>query len=482
MGIIVKQTFFNLFSIGIGFLVGALNILFLYPIFLGDTRQGLVAGLLAVSNLVQPFLSMGLQHALIKFFSTFTDPREKDAFLWFVILAPLLLIALLGGVYFLYPEGLTALILGETNSTVSYLTFIVLIAISTAYFEIFNSWLRVHLKSVFANFLKELYPRLLISILIGGFALGVYSFQTFMYALVAGYYFRLVLVIGYSLWMHRPSWQGYLPSKIKAVLRYSVLIFLSGAAASFILDIDKAMLLSFSKEEVAYYTVAIYIAAVIEAPGRALYQIISPILARSLHENDTLTVTDLLKKSSSNLLMVSGAFFLLISLNLTDFYQLLDPKYQAAIGVVQLVSLGKLYSMSLGCLNQIISNSDFYSYVLVFSIFSAVLAVILNMYCIPRYGLMGAAYATLAVLLCINTLKVGLLQWKMQIHPFSSNTLKILLSIGVVLGVFRWIELPFVPWVNIGLQSALIGISYLGLLYSMGSLQPVVAYLRNRKA
>ena len=68
MGVIAKQSFFNLFSIGIGFLVGALNVLLLYPIYLGDKRQGLVVGLLAVSNLVQPFLSLGLQHALIKYY------------------------------------------------------------------------------------------------------------------------------------------------------------------------------------------------------------------------------------------------------------------------------------------------------------------------------------------------------------------------------------------------------------------------------
>ena len=71
MGIIAKQSFYNLFSIGIGFLVGALNVLFLYPIYMGDSRQGLVVGLLAVSNLMQPFLSLGLQHALIKFFLKF---------------------------------------------------------------------------------------------------------------------------------------------------------------------------------------------------------------------------------------------------------------------------------------------------------------------------------------------------------------------------------------------------------------------------
>ncbi len=150
---------------------------------------------------------------------------------------------------------------------------------------------------------------------------------------------------------------------------HSGLIFLAGAAASFILDIDKSMLLSFSREDVAYYSVAVYIAAVIEAPGRALFQILSPVVAQALHVNNKERIRQLLKKSSTNLLLISGGIFLLINLNLNDFYQLIAPEYQVAFLVVQLISFGKLYSMSMGCLNQIISNSQYYHHVLFLACF-----------------------------------------------------------------------------------------------------------------
>lgn len=477
MGIIAKQSFYNLFSIGIGFLVGALNVLFLYPIYMGDSRQGLVVGLLAVSNLMQPFLSLGLQHALIKFFSSFTDTRSRDNFLWFMVLAPLALIALLLVVYFVNPDFIAGLLPISLIADFPYLEFVILITIATAYFEIFNSWLRVHLKSVFANFLKELYPRLLIGVMIIGFSLQWYDFSHFMYYLVGGYYLRLLLVIGSCLWVYRPVWHWQFPPQLTAILRYSGLIFLSGAAASFILDIDKAMLLSFSKEDVAYYSVAVYIAAVIEAPGRALFQIISPVVAEALNANQTERIQKLLKKSSTNLLLISGAFFLLINLNLNDFYQLIAPEYRAAFVVVQLVSMGKLYSMSMGCLNQIISNSRFYEYVLIFSIFSAILAVLLNIYFIPRYGLLGAAYATLIVIVVINSLKITLIAVKMQLHPFSRDTLKILGCIGLLFMIFYWVVLPFQPIVNILVKSACIGIIYTGMLYITGSLKEITSYL-----
>ena len=42
MGIVVRQSFLNLISIGIAFFIGAVNTLYLYPTFLGSKFQGLV--------------------------------------------------------------------------------------------------------------------------------------------------------------------------------------------------------------------------------------------------------------------------------------------------------------------------------------------------------------------------------------------------------------------------------------------------------
>ena len=56
MGIVVRQSFLNLITIGVAFLIGAINTLYLYPTFLGSKFQGLVIALLAISNLIQPFI------------------------------------------------------------------------------------------------------------------------------------------------------------------------------------------------------------------------------------------------------------------------------------------------------------------------------------------------------------------------------------------------------------------------------------------
>jgi O-antigen/teichoic acid export membrane protein len=176
-----------------------------------------------------------------------------------------------------------------------------------------------------------------------------------------------------------------------------------------------------------------------------------------LNENDSARLERLLKKSSINLMIVSTVLFLLINLNLNDFYQLINQEgYSSAIGVVIIVSFGKLFSMSMGCLNNIISNSKYYSYVFWFSVSSAVLAVILNFYFIQSYGIIGAAFATLAVLLFINTSKIILVHYLFKIHPYSLKTLGVVGSGALIYVITSLMPSIWNPWISISLRSLMI--------------------------
>jgi O-antigen/teichoic acid export membrane protein len=458
MGIVAKQSIYNLISICFAFLIGGANMLFLYPSFPGKEFQGLIVALLANSNLVQPFISFGVQHTLIKFFSDSKEKEERDRLMWFVLLFPLIIMLFLAPIYFNYDIEILRFLSNNNEGVERFPFLIIAIAISTAYFEIFFSWLRVNLKSVFGNFLKEVYPRMLTFILLISFAFQILNLDQFINFLIGGYYLRLLIVMVYSFYVYTPSFQLKLPKKYIPMLRYSSLIFLSGAAASFILDIDKSMIYSLTSDvNVAFYAVAIYIAAVIEAPGRAMFQITSPLVAEALNSKNKVRLESLLKKSSINLMIVSGLLFLIINLNLEDFYNIINQQgYESAIGVVVIVSLGKLFSMSMGCLNNIISNSKHYSYVFWFSISSAILAVFLNYIFIKEDGILGAAFATLIVIIFINSCKILLVNYLFKIHPYSSKTLSVLLIISLIYILIYSLPSIFNPWLSILLRSLLI--------------------------
>jgi len=432
--------------------------LFLYPKYPVKEFQGLIVALLANSNLIQPFISFGFQHTLIKYFSDCKTDVERDRLLWFAILFPILILAFILPLYGFYNEEIFEFLSNGNKSVLRFPILILSVAVATAYFEIFFSWLRVHLKSVFGNFLKEVYPRMLTLILLVLYAIEFIDLDQFIVYLIAGYYLRLLIIITYCFKVHTPSFQCKLPDGWQSMLRYSSLIFLSGAAASFILDIDKSMIYSLSTDEnVAFYAVALYIAAVIEAPGRAMFQITSPLVAKALNENNEVRLVFLLKKSSLNLMIVCALVFLMINLNLSDFYLIINQEgYASAANVVIIVSLGKFFSISMGCLNNIISNSKYYFYIFWFSISSAILAVILNYIFIQSHGIIGAAIATLIVIVFINLCKIILVAVLFKIHPYSKKSIEIFMSTLVIYGLIYWIPTLLNPILSITARSILI--------------------------
>ena len=462
MGIVVRQSFLNLISIGIAFLIGAVNTLYLYPTFLGSKLQGLIIALLAISNLLQPFISFGTQHAVIRYYSKYNKKTDKDGLLTLSIIIPLIIVILFVPIFFTYYDQIRLYLFQSDQSLSKYAYVILFIAVSTSFFEVFYSWLRVKLKSVFGNFLKELYPRLLIAFLLISYSYGIINFENFVLFLIYGYYLRLLIVIIYSFYINKPRISFAFKSDFKEVFKYCLLIFLSGAASSIILDIDKSMLSSIlTVENVAYYSVAVFIAAVIEIPGRAMFQILSPVVADAINKNHFKKLEGLLKKSSTNLVLVASLFFLLINLNLNDFYEMLNQDgYSIGIPIVIIVSFGKLYSMSIGCINNIISNSKYYYYTFWFSLFSSILAVVLNIYLITEYGIVGAAYATLIVLIIMNSLKLYLIKVKFNIHPYSRDTVKIIVLSILGFVIFSNLKLDFDPVLNIIVKSSLVLILY----------------------
>ena len=92
---------------------------------------------------------------------------------------------------------------------------------------------------------------------------------------------------GSEVSLYFPKITFSLPKNIGSILTYSFYIFLAGSAASILIDIDKFMIPQ--KEAIsqtAFYAVAVFIATVVEIPGRAMFQIVNPLVAKALNENN----------------------------------------------------------------------------------------------------------------------------------------------------------------------------------------------------
>ena len=305
MGVVIKQTSRNIFTISIALVIGAVNTLYFYPEFLKDKYYGLVVFLLATSNLLQPLMSLGAQHTIIKFYSSFNDKKSKDVFLSSIVFIPLIIIVPTSFLVVQIHDVIGDFLSMQNPIIESYVWVIFLVSFATSYFEVFYAWSRVQLKSVFGNALKEIYPRISVFVLLVLVSTDLIEKENFVWWLTGLYFIRLLIMIVYSLSLYRPKFSFNLPQNFKEIISYSVYILLAGSAASLLIDIDKYMIPQ--KEAIsqtAYYAVAVFIATVVEIPGRAMFQILNPMVAKAINSNDFDNLNDLYQKSSSNLLII----------------------------------------------------------------------------------------------------------------------------------------------------------------------------------
>lgn len=468
MGIVLKQSFKNTIVIFAAFAIGGVNALFLYTRFLTDEYYGLVVYLLSTANLLMPLTAFGVHYSIVKFYSSYASKKEKDKFLSASLLLPLCIALPFGFIGALFYEQI-GIYISQKNEIFKDFTWVIYaVAIATAYFEVFYAWAKVHMQSVFGNILKELFSRVVALVLLLLVYAEIIDQTEFVYCLTGAYFLRTFIMMSYAFSLYRPTFTFQLPENYTAVFKYAFYIILAGSAGAILLDIDKVMLPQKEViEVVAYYAVAVYIASVIEAPGRAMAQIVQPLTAKALNENNTAEIASLYKRTSINLVLICGLFFLLVNLNIDQLYLLIDDKYAGGVYVVFMISLAKLYTLFLGNNGAIISNSKYYKILLPYAVVMAVSVYFLNDWLIDVYGMNGAALSTLVVILIFNTLKLWYVKKKFNILPFTNKTGLLFLIIAGFYGVFYFWNFSFHPVVNIVLKSALITIAYLWFVWKM---------------
>ncbi len=471
MGIVFKQSLKNTLILFLGFGIGGINVLFLYTHFLDAAYFGLITFLLSSANLLMPLMVFGMQHTVVKFYSAYSSREERDDFLITALVLPVLVIvpfALIGTAFY---NQIAAYLSRENIIIEKYTYLIFLLAVFMGYFEVFYSWSRVHMRSVYGNFIKEVFARISVTFLLATVHFGWLSSEQFVYAVVVVYAIRVLLMQWYALQLYKPRWKGFrLPGNLTEILHFSMYIILAGSAGTILLEIDKFMIPQLKEiSQVAYYSVGVYIASVIAIPSRAMQQIINPITAKELNDNNTLEVGRLYRKSSLNLFAVGGLFFLLINVNIRELYDLIDkPEYNVGIYIVLIVSLAELIKLSLGNNGAILTNSKYYRVLFYYAIGMAASVVVLNRLLIDLLGISGAALATLAVVAVFSLLKLYYVYVKMGMQPYTRDTARLFLLIGSLFAAFYFLALPVHPLLAIGLKSLLVTAIFVFVMLKMG--------------
>ena len=466
MGLVASQSIKNLISTYLGFFIGAINTLFLYTKFLSAEYYGMVGYMLSLANVVMPLMAFGVHNTIVKFYSSFKTRTSLNSFLTLMLILPLLLVIPVTVIGYFFYESIGEFLSKENPIIKGYLWHTLIIAIALAYFEVFFAWSKVQMQTVFGNFMKEVFHRVGVMVLLFVLHFNLITMEQFMLSLVIMYILRMVIMKIYAFSIQLPVFTFKRINNVSSILKYSFLIIIAGSIATVLLDVDKVMLGHYLPiEEIAYYNVAIFIAMVIAVPQRAMHQILLPLTAKFINDKNYEGLEDISKRSSLTLFIVSGFIFLLIIANIKQLYLIIPSEFSNALFVVFIISLAKLYDALLGSNNAILFNSDYYRMVLFFGVLLVFLIVVLNIVFIPVYGINGAALATFLAMFIYNSVKLFFVYKKFKFLPFTVHIVKTALIILVGTALFYFWDFNFHPILNIALKSILIGVIYLWIIH-----------------
>jgi O-antigen/teichoic acid export membrane protein len=441
MGTIQKQSVNSSLFILLGFIIGAINILVLFPGFFTQSEIGLTRAMIDISLTLSVLCTLGSIPVIYKFFpfyNDYTGPDNNDLPMITAIVSTIgFTITCLVG-YF--ARDFIIRKLGKSPEFASFFytvypyTFFLLLFI---WLEAFSWCLK---KTALPNFLRETAIRIITTILIILYALKIIDLKLFInlfsliYLLPA--LFLLITLIQSGKWKFNLIPLSSVTKRLRKRM-FTFGMFLFGAQFLNVLARTNDTFLVIGLRglaETGIFSIALYVSAAMEIPQRSITSISIPILAEAWKNKDMRRISSIYSKSISNLLVIALGMFGLIWLNihnLVNFLNHLASKgsgdYQIISSLVFVMGLSKVLDLSTGVNGQIIGTSNYWRFDFYTNVFYTVLSIPLNFVLIKYFGLMGLAYSNLIALSLYNVSRYIFLFKKFGMQPYQLKHLAVLL-------------------------------------------------------
>lgn len=463
MGIVIKQGLKASIASYLGVLVGAFNNLYLFPKVIGAEGIGIINVISAAASLFLPVLQLGFTTSLVKFFPVFKDKPYAGTFVTYAFLIPLLAL-LCFVVSWPFTQDLFGLIFEKNAGAIfNNIQWVLPLTGILVFFGLFESLAKANFKIVFPTVIRNLIWRISMMAGVGLIATGYLGYPDLVPVLVYSWLICFIVITLYILpqGIFKIQWKKamFKLPEVRDFNSFSGYVILLSLGGVLIQRIDQLMVASYLGENaVGAFSTAMYFATLIEIPKRSVMGIISPILVDSFKNHDIQKVDELYKKSSLNLLIIGGVLFAGVWINVWDVYEII-PRKSEFIGGVYVVfyyCLARVIDMGMGCNSEIIVYSKYYRSNVPMQIALIAIVSITNVIFIPMYGITGAAIATCVSVFVYNVIRLIYLYVKMDIQPFTKQTIKLLGLFFLALIFGPLLSLEFHPIINITVRSMIV--------------------------
>jgi O-antigen/teichoic acid export membrane protein len=457
----------------IGVVLGYINVLWLYPHALDATELGTFRTIQDLGLLFVPFAQLGVGHGITRFFPKLED--NQSAFLSYSLVFSLLGFAAVSLIFFGFQEQLVGLFATNSPEVINFLGVVLLVTLFALLSSVLDAYSRSYLKIAIPTFFREVFLRLLTAMLVGIYLLRWISFEQVMQGLVVVYGLALSGVLTYLIWLGKIrldfNWNHFPQGFRSSFIRFSLVTFLATAASTLIMKIDSIMVSSMvSLEANAIYSIAFYMALVVELPRRAISQVAMPVIADHFAKDQIQAINGLYRQISNRQLYICLLLFALIWCNIDSIYHFVPNReiYQAGKWVVFYIALGKIFDVAFSVNSEILVFSKYYRFNLVLTIAMSILIIAVNYWLIPIFGIEGAAIGSAAVMLSFNLVKYLFLKLRLHLDPFSRETGKILLVGAAAFSAMFVVTEAIPPLLLIVIKSILAMALFIGASWLLG--------------
>ncbi len=471
MGIVSKTGFKFSIILYIGIGLGYINTVLIFPNILTEEEFGLTRILFAAGALIAQITQLGTGNILVRFHPYLKDDTKNTtlslglglSFLGVIISSLVLL---------LFKDQLTSYYSQNSPLFSEFFYLLLPVVISLIAYNLFDAYLRVHLKNSVSAFLSNVALRIIWLVVVVLYSFKLFDATTFLWVYVGGQISISSIAFLYTLSLEKLN-LGFSFSKekvqtLKKMARYGIVTILSGISLLLINRIDIVMVGSYTGlADVAIYSIALYMSMVIMVPAQSISRTAAVLVAQAFKNNDQGMIKKLYQKTAINQLLFGSLVFILITINYQSLLSFLPDNYSDSFYVFFFLGLGKIIDIGLGVNGAIILNSKYYKVDTILSISLLVFSIGLKIYLIPLYGIEGAAISTMIALILFNFCKFLLLYFKLDLSPFTIQYFW--LVVLLIISFFGMTLLPYFSsiWIDAPVKSALFLLITIPIIYKL---------------
>lgn len=474
MGVIKNEGIKQSIVTYIGVLIGVVNTMYFYPKYFSEEELGMFRFLIDSATLIFPFITLGIHNLSVRMFPTFKNEENGHNGMWFFLLTGVLV-----GVCFLflvtYPllpffSGFfvdkSLLIQDNWYYIIPLAALIVVSRISIQYILNFK-------KVLIVTIVDDLLIKVGLPVIAVLCFFDYLSLEEGIYVLLGIFGAQVLILLGYIVylkeWHFRPNWSFLTKPLLREMGIYSFYGVLGSLGSVLATRIDVfmiGMLADNDMKDVGVYSIALFMANVVTVPARAINNIASPVIAESWKNKDMSNISSVYSKSSIVLLTIGILVMVGLWCSIDDIFALMPNGEKFAVGkyVILILGIGKLFDLATGANGQIIAYSKYFRFNFYAVLVLAVINVIANFVFIPNFQINGAALATMSSLIIFNLSKLLYIKYKLNLNPFSIDTLKVLAIGGVTLLLGLYMPSTHFLFLDIVLRSALITVVFVSLV------------------